>query len=330
MDSKEPLVIYFGGVKTITSAFRDDLIKMHGAGVKNILGTFWTPAEVKGLMQLSSQKQKFNLFLDSGAFSLWRLAEKKGIKNFYGTPMLEEYLKKYERFLLQSKDKFVVYVTLDIVFDQEATFAIWKQMYEKGINSLPVLHIGEPVEALDKYFEATEDVSYIGLGGVGRSGVTDRYYRWADSVFVYLSKLKKKVKVHGFAMTAPKMIMRYPWDSVDSVTPLVNAYLGNILYIKESGDMLGLYVSERLKKSSVEEAEFELENYERMDQQKSSKNDISKEEEEFWRSICQERDIDYDNMDWHNRVKFNLISYVQFQNNLSSRGKNLFQKMIKF
>lgn len=316
--------IYFGGVKTIANCF-DDYKQMYDFGIRNLLGSFWSKDEVKELLNLYETGLGFDLFLDSGAFSLRRKAEKEGKESFYGTDMFNDYLQKYLDFLKFNSNKFSIYVTLDIIFDWEKTYEVYKKFKENGLNPLPVLHVGTRPEVLDKYIALGGD--YIGLGGVGRVGVLDKYHRWADSVFAYIMKNYKGIKVHGFAMTAPSLASQYPFYSVDSVSALLFSAYGTIVIIDSQMKFYGLYVSDRIRNTAELGEVFDCQGVSKSNV--VSKNNLSKEEEKFWRDLCERRNIDYDNLDGKSRLKFNLLSMLEFQNKIT-KHKDIFQSVIEF
>lgn len=135
-----------------------------------------------------------DIFLDSGAFSAYTL--KKPIN-------LDEYIRYIQKYNIK------YYASLDVIGDPQKTHDNLIYMQKKGLNPIPTFHMGEPIEWLDKIL----DSEYIALGGMVKSeGIED----WLDKVFNYIYKKRSDIKIHGFGLTNPNMILKYPWYSVDS------------------------------------------------------------------------------------------------------------------
>ena len=155
---------------------------------------------------------KVDLFLDSGAFSAW-------------TQGIEINIQDYINFIKEHKDYINVYANLDVIGDPEATWKNQLIMEEAGLDPLPVFHKNEPVKYLLKYLE---NYDYIALGGM--VGAPD-LLPWLDTMFSnYLTNPDgmPKVKVHGFGLTSLRLLLRYPWWSVDSTSWVVTGRLGSI------------------------------------------------------------------------------------------------------
>lgn len=170
---------------------------------------------------MSTTKQcSVELFIDSGAFSAFT----QGVKID-----LDEYI----AFIKQYKDIISVYANLDVIGDAAGTLANQKQMEKAGLKPLPCFHYGEPVKYLQYYLERHD---YIALGGMaaGPSGATlsstDKG-KWLDILFskyICDEDGMPRVKVHGFGLTSLKLMLRYPWYSVDSTSWVVTGRMGSI------------------------------------------------------------------------------------------------------
>jgi hypothetical protein len=110
---------------------------------------------------------------------------------------------------------------VDVIHNPEKTWEV-QQYFEKehGLFPVPVIHAGTKLHYLDRYLK-TGKYDLIGLGG-GRGMGKRKYKQWADSVFIHLcpetNNYEPIVKVHGFAVTSPELMRRWPWWSVDSTT----------------------------------------------------------------------------------------------------------------
>lgn len=159
--------------------------------------------------------KKVDLFLDSGAYSAW--SQSKEVK-----------IKDYIKFIKKHKDIIDVYANLDVIGDPEATWENQKIMEKAGLNPLPVFHYGEDIKWLNQLL--TGDYDYISLGGMVPIS-TSALVHWLDDMFGnYITDEKgiPKVKVHGFGLTSLKLMLRYPWYSVDSTSWVLTGRLGDI------------------------------------------------------------------------------------------------------
>jgi len=161
------------------------------------------------------------LMLDSGAYTAWK----------QGTPIK---LKDYIDFILETKDVWTTVVNLDMipgkpnqpVTPAEAERAAeigWEnylQLKEAlapyGITPLHVFHRGENFKWLEKLVKESE---YIGLAPKTDGGTAVKM-TWLDRCMKYVTDDKGWPirKLHGFAITAPELIRRFPWYSVDSAS----------------------------------------------------------------------------------------------------------------
>lgn len=155
------------------------------------------------------------IFLDSGAFSAFSQEVTIDIKEYI------EFIKKYE-------DKLEVYANLDVIGDPAATFRNQITMERAGLRPLPTFHYGEDVSWLKKYL--AKGYEYIALGGMVPISNTD-LLPWLDETFVnHLTDSKGMpiVKVHGFGMTSFRLMLRYPWYSVDSTSWIITGRTGGV------------------------------------------------------------------------------------------------------
>lgn len=161
-----------------------------------------------------------SLFLDSGAFSAFTQGAVIDIHEYIS------FIKKYARFI-------DVYANLDVIGDPVATKKNQEIMEKAGLKPLPCFHYGEEVKYLREYIKSNE---YIALGGMAssKSGAVlsnDQRQQWLDEIFskyICDSEGLPKVKVHGFGLTSLKLMLRYPWYSVDSTSWVVTARLGSV------------------------------------------------------------------------------------------------------
>lgn len=148
-----------------------------------------------------------HILIDSGAFSASTIGAKIDIN-------------EYCSFLQMVKDKVDGYVNLDAIGDAKKSQENQKFMEKQGLEPIPVYHSGEDLKYLDDYCGSYD---YIGLGGVVGTKNTDR---WLEVIF---NKYPTK-KFHGFGITSPLLLKKYPFYSVDSTSWCQTAGLGMVLF----------------------------------------------------------------------------------------------------
>jgi len=192
-----------------------------------------------------------DIFLDSGAptiYNIWARKKKAkgvmgsflkdrigGLSDDYSFLKSEEYLtykKQYIDFLLQNKEHINIYANFDIINNAEATWENQLEFESYGLKPIPVFHLGEDIKwlynLLDRKYE------YIALGGIIPNPVPT-IQPVLDNVWSNILTDKKgmpKVKVHGFGVTSPRLIIRYPWYSVDSSSWIKIAAYGGVVVPK--------------------------------------------------------------------------------------------------
>jgi len=155
------------------------------------------------------------LFLDSGAFSV----KSKGVS-------VDVY--DYINFVRNHRDAIHIYANLDVIGDAKATLQNQKIMEASGLHPLPVFHLGENKKYLMYYIDRYD---YIALGGL--VGKASQLVYWLDDLFSrYLCHADgiPRVKVHGFGLTSLRLMLRYPWYSVDSTSWVITSRMG-VIYV---------------------------------------------------------------------------------------------------
>lgn len=167
---------------------------------------------------------RFRTALDSGAFSLFNKYSKNKHDqiggsdfSFYDTKKFEDYLDKWVAYVKELKGV-EYFITVDVIFNPERSYDLWRQFRDMGLKPLPVVHFGEDVKWLDKYLDECDYVCFGGLGS--RAGNVRQYDEWADKMFGRITGKNGRPthKVHGLALTQYDLLLRYPWYSVDSTT----------------------------------------------------------------------------------------------------------------
>jgi hypothetical protein len=174
-------------------------------------------------------KKKVNLLLDSGEFSAWRR----------GTSVD---LKRYIAYCQENKGYLMAYVSVDKIpgkFGQPRTqkeveesakigYDNLQKMHEAGLRPIPVFHQGERFHWLERMLADGED--YIGISS-SKDLWANEQRKWLDDVFTLLtdSKGRPLVKTHGFGITRPAFIFRYPFYTCDSTAWSLAPGYGSIL-----------------------------------------------------------------------------------------------------
>ena len=171
---------------------------------------------------MENKDKKVELFLDSGAYSAFTQNVKIDIQD-------------YIQFIKDNQSSIDLYANLDVIGDAEKTWHNHQIMTRAGLNPMPVFHYGEDDSWLKRYL--AKGCNYIALGGLV-GGSSDGLTLWLDRLFSTLLCDEKgfpKIKIHGFGLTSLKMMLRYPWYSVDSTSWVVTGRMGGI-FIPRWGD----------------------------------------------------------------------------------------------
>lgn len=180
------------------------------------------------------RRDKVDMFMDSGAFTAFT----KGTKIDLG---------EYCDYIHANQDIIRVAAVLDEIGDADGTYRNQMEMERRGVRPIPCFHFGEPIEALQHY---VANYDYLAIGGVAQARNTKALIVWLDRIWEEMVHADgtPKVKVHGFAITALKVMVRYPWHSVDSSTWVQWAANGAIYLSPRIGQ---LYISNRAPQRKV-------------------------------------------------------------------------------
>jgi hypothetical protein len=180
----------------------------------------WSYYHLKESNGIMKKGKKVELFLDSGAFSAW--SQDKEIQ-----------IQDYIQFIKDNENVIDVYANLDVIGDAKGTYNNQRIMEKAGLNPLPVFHYGEDIKWLKKYLS----YPYITLGGMVPIS-NNALIAWLDNLFEnYLTDDKgiPICKIHGFGLTSLKLMLRYPWYSVDSTSWVVTGRMGSIYVPRRKG-----------------------------------------------------------------------------------------------
>lgn len=157
-------------------------------------------------------KEERKYFIDSGAFSAYTTGVEIDIGAYC------DWLHKNEGFV-------EVCSVLDGIGDPALTLKNQEEMEKRGIYPLPCFHYGEPEEYLEHYIENYDHITLGGMVPISNS----QLHIWLDRIWhEYLTndKGEARIRVHGFGMTSPELMLKYPWYSVDSSSWVQYAAMG--------------------------------------------------------------------------------------------------------
>ncbi len=170
---------------------------------------------------MHSKKEDVKVMIDSGAHSLFEKhigIDRERDFSFYESDEFWKFVDDYVAFVKENENNIDTYVNVDVIFNPELSWKVQKYMEKKGLHPLPVFHAGEDFKWLKKY---VDNYDYIGIGGLGQTISRSKWrMSMGDPAFSIICDEKgmPRVKVHGFAMTSPDLIVTYPFYSVDSTS----------------------------------------------------------------------------------------------------------------
>lgn len=165
--------------------------------------------------------KKISMFLDSGAFSAY--TKDKTID-----------IDKYIAFIKEHSHCIDIYANLDVIGDQDASWRNQEYMESHGLDPLPVFHVEDDFKYLHK---CIDEFDHFCLGGMAKSPTKERV-DFLDRCFNIICDTPDRTpiaKVHGFGMTSLKLMLRYPWYSVDSTSWVLTSRMGAIYIPRKRG-----------------------------------------------------------------------------------------------
>ena len=180
---------------------------------------------------------KVELMLDSGAFSAWN----KG-----ATINLQEYI----TFCLDHYEMLDYIVNLDVIPSspyQKVTkedsknsvkqgWGNYKTMLNAGISKDKLIHVFHQGEDMKWLKRMVKQIPYIGVSPANDK-TTQQKILWLDECMDYVTDNQGTpiVKFHGFGVTSLRIMLRYPWYSVDSTSWVVTGRMGSIYIPRYKG-----------------------------------------------------------------------------------------------
>lgn len=146
-------------------------------------------------------KFKLDVLVDSGAFT----ASTKGVRVS---------LAAYARWLRENMQQIGAYANLDVIGDSRATRRNQEVLEAEGLTPVPAFHYGSDPEEFDRLVERYERIAVGGLVPMLKRPKV--LVPFLDDLFERGLKRRPGLKIHGFGVTTWSLMLRYPWDSVDS------------------------------------------------------------------------------------------------------------------
>lgn len=222
------MICYFSGFRP--NNFYETAKKV---GIKNYLYSFHDLR-----MDLKERYQPdYKIFIDSGGYS----ARKRGVK--INIAQYADFLNQYAPFI-------TIAANLD-TNDIQETLNNQKFLLDrtKGVKILPVYHCSDYMHKkyrglLDQFMK---EFDYIGIGGVAGTGLNkDVLNNFLKYVF---SRTRDKIKIHGFGITAERLVKQFPFYSVDSTSWQSGARYGGVM--NSNGQLIHYSNKERVIQSDM-------------------------------------------------------------------------------
>lgn len=194
--------------------------------VEHILVSYHFIKNVDKLMEVMDGYVPKTFILDSGAFSVWNNG---GHIDLFSYMLFAKRLRE----ALPPECELNV-VNLDVLPGkvgerptdeqrEQSAIAGWENMLElekEGLKVIHVYHQHEKIEWLDKlikYQMEKGELPYIGISPANDVSMPEKLH-FMDSCYAHIHKTVglDKVRTHGFAVTSPEQLYRYPLFSADS------------------------------------------------------------------------------------------------------------------
>jgi len=224
--------IFFAGV---SKQYEEAFVSL---GVKNYLSSYENPKGTDIAAGIAGQCHPGNAFLlDSGAFSAW---------NSGRTINLNQYIAYAKDFIARHRGVIdhIYVVNLDVIPGEQgikptkhevedAARQGWENMiaFEKaGLTPVHIFHQGEDFKWLERISARHR---YIGISPNNDAGLKSKFL-WMKKVF---SIIQARNMTHGFAVTARKLMLSFPWYSVDSTSWMAPQIYGKAVFTPEFSEL---------------------------------------------------------------------------------------------
>jgi hypothetical protein len=208
------------------------------------------------------------LFIDSGAFSLYKNNEHKFVDmsaqkenrvdwTFYESDAYYEYRDLYGQWLVDNWDVIDVAVTLDVIGNAELSHRntiYLEETYGLKNKLMPVFHTFTPYSYLDSYLE--RGFRYIGVSdtpkGIQKSAIAEWQHKTWCRLCPKSNDYYPITKVHGFAMNNVRKLVERPYYSVDAASWLKAGGFGLVFLPSRNPDGSRNYLNRQRVIVSIE------------------------------------------------------------------------------
>lgn len=229
--------------------------RIHLAGTFTNAVCHYVPQEYRYLLEsyhyIGNQKSADQIrsfgrrvFLDSGAFSAF-------------TKGAEIDIEGYANYIQKNQDIIEAASVLDSIGDPALTLENQHRLEDLGAEVLPCFHYGDDIEYLERYLEA--GYPFITLGGMVpiSTGPLEKWLDWLWGDFLTDDQGMPKVKVHGFGLTILRLMLKYPWYSVDSTSYVMTSRYGSIYWPTENRPENKMVISSQSPKAKDQGKHFD-------------------------------------------------------------------------
>lgn len=232
-----------------------ELEVIHKAGIDGRCFSFANLFKIKGFPYYINGFQgsyeaclenNVGIMMDSGVFSYRnykQLLLKKG-ESLDDFPTEEEFIDMYVAYCKEHSKKWDWYATVDMERSAPKIYKWHKLVLSKGIKPAPVYHGDAGLDWIKRYHDLGHD--FIALGSHKTLRSSRRHWsQYLDAAFNEGARLG--VEFHGLAMTAPFVMLGWPWRSVDSSWWTRSAGYGSIMHFDPVKERMSiLHVSPRI------------------------------------------------------------------------------------
>jgi hypothetical protein len=213
------------------------------AMIQKIPGLPYYLAHLEGSYQ-ACLENGIGIMMDSGVVS-YRSHKNSLIKAGKSIEKLatqDQFIEQYVEYVKANQHLWDIYFTVDLERHAEKILGWHKKLLAMGVKPVPVVHgEGEALEYLKKYRDLGHKLIGLGTNAAIRSRQF-QFRHYLDAMFD--AGAKWGLEFHGLALTAPWMLLEYPWWSADSSSWSRAAGYGTIFRFEETTSrMSGLHIS---------------------------------------------------------------------------------------
>ena len=177
-----------------------------------VLESFYLLKSKNLLNQIYKYIDKWDLLIDSGAFSFLRRKEK--FINF----SFDYYTDEYADFIKSFNIKNFIEIDIDSIVGLNEVERIRDRLEKRvGAQCIPVWHKSRGFN----YFKwMVKNYKYVAIGGIAIKDIKKKEYDYLFPKLIYEAK-KNNCLIHGLGLTDVKFLKKFKFDSVDSASWLI-------------------------------------------------------------------------------------------------------------